>query len=100
MVSFLCHRLQDSDPVAWVLAFPVSNRREAAVASSSLIHSMTCSDAPSPTYNVSKVPNMNVELLNFVKQEVHIGVNLPDIQKVHMVSQSTYFTTFNLSCMK
>ena len=48
------YRLQDSSPIAWVLAFPVSNERQAAVVDSSMIHSMRCADSAASSSNVSQ----------------------------------------------
>lgn len=46
-------RLQDSYPIAWIVAFPVSNERNAAVVDSSMVHSMRCTDSAAPVNNVS-----------------------------------------------
>ena len=51
--SFKSHRLQDSYPVAWIVAFPVSNERNAAVVDSSMVHSMKCTDNEAQMNNVS-----------------------------------------------
>ncbi|KAJ7340209.1 hypothetical protein OS493_002940 [Desmophyllum pertusum] len=45
--------LQDSSPIAWIVAFPVSNERNAAVVDSSLITSMRCTNNAAQTNNVS-----------------------------------------------
>ena len=46
-------RLQDPYPIAWIVAFPVSNERNAAVVDSSMVHSMRCTDSGAQVNNVS-----------------------------------------------
>ena len=55
LINFSCtciHRLQDSNPIAWILALPISNSRSAAVVESSLINSMRCAESGAPASNV------------------------------------------------
>ena len=47
------HRLRDSSPIAWILAFPVSNVRQAAVVESGQVNSMRCADSGALLSNVS-----------------------------------------------
>ena len=55
LINFSCtciHRLQDSNPIAWILALPISNSRLAAVVESSLINSMRCAESGASASNV------------------------------------------------
>ena len=45
--------MEDAYPIAWVLAFPLSNERNAAVANQSLLHTMKCTDIEAQENNVS-----------------------------------------------
>lgn len=47
------HRLPDSSPIAWILAFPISNVRQAAVVESGQVNSMRCADSGALLSNVS-----------------------------------------------
>lgn len=51
--SFPSFRLQDPYPIAWIVAFPVSNERNAAVVDSSMVQFMRCADSEAQVNNVS-----------------------------------------------
>lgn len=52
--------MEDAYPIAWVLAFPLSNERNAAVANQSLLHTMKCTDIEAQENNVSLMMFMSV----------------------------------------
>lgn len=58
--------MEDAYPIAWVLAFPLSNERNAAVANQSLLHTMKCTDIEAQENNVSLTMFMSIPWNDFL----------------------------------